>query len=46
MPWFLSPALSRCRVMSTDVHGGIEFRRPGVHTGNDDGEPWVRAMGL
>ncbi|MER7623731.1 hypothetical protein [Streptomyces sp. NPDC126503] len=32
--------------MSTDIHGGIEFRHPGVDAGYHDGEPWVRAMAL
>ncbi|MFF3561077.1 hypothetical protein ACFYXS_13655 [Streptomyces sp. NPDC002574] len=32
--------------MSTDIHGGIEFRRPGADTGFYDGEPWVKAMDL
>ncbi|MFJ6083911.1 hypothetical protein ACIQI8_21170 [Streptomyces sp. NPDC092369] len=32
--------------MSTDIHGGIEFRHPGVGTGHYDGEPWVAAMDL
>ncbi|MEV0933735.1 hypothetical protein [Streptomyces phaeochromogenes] len=32
--------------MSTDIHGGIEFRHPGVDTDYYDGEPWVAAMDL
>ncbi|QIQ02045.1 hypothetical protein [Streptomyces liangshanensis] len=32
--------------MSTDIHGGIEFRHPGVDAGYYDGEPWVMAMDL
>ncbi|MER6570958.1 hypothetical protein ABT288_33460 [Streptomyces sp. NPDC001093] len=32
--------------MSTDIHGGIEFRHPGVGTDHYDGEPWVAAMDL
>lgn len=32
--------------MSTDIHGGIEFRHPGVDTGFYDGEPWVAAMDI
>ncbi|MFE6177060.1 hypothetical protein [Streptomyces sp. NPDC056464] len=32
--------------MSTDIHGGIEFRHPGVDTDYYDGEPWVTAMDL
>ncbi|MFF7532305.1 hypothetical protein ACFZB2_24870 [Streptomyces bobili] len=32
--------------MSTDIHGGIEFRHPGVDTEYYDGEPWVAAMDL
>ncbi|MEU1032191.1 hypothetical protein ABZ402_26365 [Streptomyces mirabilis] len=32
--------------MSTDIHGGIEFRRPGTGTDGYDGEPWVAAMDL
>ncbi|MGW4647947.1 hypothetical protein [Kitasatospora sp. NPDC004289] len=32
--------------MSTDIHGGIEFRHPGVDAGYDEGEPWVMAMDL
>ncbi|MGW1725863.1 hypothetical protein ACWCQK_23355 [Streptomyces sp. NPDC002306] len=32
--------------MSTDIHGGIEFRHPGVGTDFDDGEPWTAAMDL
>ncbi|MFF4395372.1 hypothetical protein [Streptomyces sp. NPDC001480] len=32
--------------MSTDIHGGIEFRHPGVDTDHYDGEPWVAAMDL
>ncbi|WP_406394407.1 hypothetical protein OG806_30360 [Streptomyces sp. NBC_00882] len=32
--------------MSTDIHGGIEFRHPGVGTDYYDGEPWVFAMDL
>ncbi|MEU0072117.1 hypothetical protein ABZ027_21600 [Streptomyces sp. NPDC006332] len=32
--------------MSTDIHGGIEFRHPGVGTDYYDGEPWVAAMDL
>ncbi|MER7925242.1 hypothetical protein ABTY96_19250 [Streptomyces sp. NPDC096057] len=30
--------------MSTDIHGGIEFRHPGAGTDYYDGEPWVAAM--
>ncbi|MGW0964880.1 hypothetical protein [Streptomyces sp. NPDC002516] len=30
--------------MSTDIHGGIEFRRPRTGTDYDDGEPWVAAI--
>jgi hypothetical protein len=32
--------------VSTDIHGGIEFRQPGVGTDYYDGEPWVAAMDL
>ncbi|MFJ8994250.1 hypothetical protein ACIRQH_28100 [Streptomyces sp. NPDC102279] len=32
--------------MSTDIHGGIEFRHPGAGTDHYDGEPWVAAMDL
>ncbi|MEU9366970.1 hypothetical protein AB0D71_20005 [Streptomyces avermitilis] len=32
--------------MSTDIHGGIEFRHPGVDTDYYDGEPWVAATDL
>ncbi|MYS46917.1 hypothetical protein GTY23_38200 [Streptomyces sp. SID5998] len=32
--------------MSTDVHGGIEFRHPHADTDYYDGEPWVAAMDL
>lgn len=32
--------------MSTDIHGGIEFRHPGSGTDSYDGEPWVEAMDL
>ena len=32
--------------MSTDIHGGIEFRHPGVGSDYYDGEPWVAAMDL
>lgn len=32
--------------MSTDIHGGIEFRHPGTGTDYYDGEPWVTAMNL
>ncbi|MFF0185548.1 hypothetical protein [Streptomyces sp. NPDC005244] len=32
--------------MSTDIHGGIEFRHPGAGTDYYDGEPWVAAMDL
>ncbi|MFD8002219.1 hypothetical protein [Streptomyces mirabilis] len=32
--------------MSTDIHGGIEFRHPGTGTDYYDGEPWVAAMDL
>jgi hypothetical protein len=32
--------------VSTDIHGGIEFRHPGVGTDYYDGEPWVVAMDL
>ncbi|MGW7380605.1 hypothetical protein [Streptomyces sp. NPDC054794] len=32
--------------MSTDIHGGIEFRHPGVDTDYYEGEPWVAAMDL
>ncbi|MEV0183390.1 hypothetical protein AB0I54_29455 [Streptomyces sp. NPDC050625] len=32
--------------MSTDIHGGIEFRHPGVGTDYYEGEPWVAAMDL
>ncbi|MEV8036429.1 hypothetical protein [Streptomyces sp. NPDC086182] len=32
--------------MGTDIHGGIEFRHPGVGTDCYDGEPWVTAMDL
>ncbi|MFD7684295.1 hypothetical protein [Streptomyces sp. NPDC060187] len=32
--------------MSTDIHGGIEFRHPGTGTDHYDGEPWVAAMDL
>ena len=32
--------------MSTDIHGGIEFRHPGADTDYYDGEPWVTAMDL
>ncbi|MEU3786715.1 hypothetical protein [Streptomyces sp900129855] len=32
--------------MSTDIHGGIEFRHPGADTDYYDGEPWVAAMDL
>ncbi|MER7850907.1 hypothetical protein ABTZ03_44080 [Kitasatospora sp. NPDC096077] len=32
--------------MSTDIHGGIEFRHPGVDAGYYDGEPWAMAMDL
>lgn len=38
--------LLRCRLVSTDIHGGIEFRNPGVDTDYYDGEPWVAAMDL
>ncbi|TJZ99596.1 hypothetical protein [Actinacidiphila oryziradicis] len=31
--------------MSTDIHGGIEFRHPGVGT-DYEGEPWIAAMDL
>jgi hypothetical protein len=36
----------RCRTVSTDIHGGIEFRHPGVGTDYYNGEPWVVAMDL
>jgi hypothetical protein len=36
----------RCRIVSTDIHGGIEFRHPGAGTDYYDGEPWVAAMDL
>jgi hypothetical protein len=32
--------------VSTDIHGGIEFRHPGAGTDYYDGEPWVAAMDL
>ncbi|MFD8480490.1 hypothetical protein [Kitasatospora sp. NPDC059673] len=32
--------------MSTNIHGGIEFRHPGVDAGYYDGEPWVMATDL
>ncbi len=32
--------------MSTNIHGGIEFRHPGVGTDYYEGEPWVAAMDL
>ncbi|NNN34398.1 hypothetical protein HLK59_29355 [Streptomyces sp. S3(2020)] len=32
--------------MSTDIHGGIEFRHPSVGTDYYEGEPWVGAMDL
>lgn len=32
--------------MSTDIHGGIEFRHPGAGTDYYDDEPWVMAMDL
>ncbi|MGW5093337.1 hypothetical protein ACWEQ1_01780 [Streptomyces nodosus] len=32
--------------MSTDIHGGIEFRHPDVGADYYDGEPWVAAMDL
>ncbi|MDX3073845.1 hypothetical protein [Streptomyces sp. MI02-7b] len=32
--------------MSTDIHGGIEFRHPRAGTDCYDGEPWVKAMDL
>ncbi|MGV9631898.1 hypothetical protein [Streptomyces sp. NPDC003487] len=32
--------------MSTDIHGGIEFRHPHAGTDYYDGEPWVAAMDL
>ncbi|MEV7860295.1 hypothetical protein AB0O86_16015 [Streptomyces hirsutus] len=32
--------------MSTDIHGGIEFRHPGAGTDYYEGEPWVAAMDL
>ncbi|MDQ0934747.1 hypothetical protein [Streptomyces turgidiscabies] len=32
--------------MSTDIHGGIEFRHPGADTDYYDGEPWVASMDL
>ncbi|MFD7900560.1 hypothetical protein [Streptomyces sp. NPDC059743] len=32
--------------MGTDIHGGIEFRHPGVGTDYYDGESWVAAMDL
>ncbi|MEV6478929.1 hypothetical protein [Streptomyces sp. NPDC051576] len=32
--------------MSTDIHGGIEFRHPGSDSDYYDGEPWVAAMDL
>ncbi|MET7482575.1 hypothetical protein [Streptomyces sp. NPDC005538] len=32
--------------MSTDIHGGIEFRHPGFDSDYYDGEPWVAAMDL
>lgn len=39
-------ALLGCGAVSTDIHGGIEFRHPGVGTDCYDGEPWVAAMDL
>jgi len=32
--------------VSTDIHGGIEFRHPGVGSDYCDGEPWVAAIDL
>ncbi|WP_094374735.1 hypothetical protein [Streptomyces sp. FBKL.4005] len=32
--------------MSTDIHGGIEFRHPDAGTDYYEGEPWVAAMDL
>jgi hypothetical protein len=32
------PALLRCGLVSTDIHGGIEFRHPGVDTDYYDGD--------
>jgi hypothetical protein len=32
--------------VSTDIHGGIEFRHPGVGTDYYEGETWVTAMDL
>ncbi|MGW5122800.1 hypothetical protein ACWEQ7_01790 [Streptomyces sp. NPDC004069] len=34
------------RHLSTDIHGGIEFRHPDVGADYYDGEPWVAAMDL
>lgn len=32
--------------MSTDIHGGIEFRHPDVGADYYEGEPWIAAMDL
>lgn len=32
--------------MSTAIHGGIEYRHPGVGTDFHEGEPWAAAMDL
>ncbi|RPF20341.1 hypothetical protein [Myceligenerans xiligouense] len=35
-----------CRIVVTDIYGGIEVRHPGAGTDWYDGEPWVKAMDL
>jgi hypothetical protein len=32
--------------VSTDIHGGIEYRHPGVGTDHYEGEPWIAALDL